>query len=221
MKRIGTLEVPETLTDLCRPDRMALVVYDMQVGIMSQVQDSAAIAERVATALDAARAHGFRIIFLRHLSMPKQLMGAFQYRQAMTWQRKTDPADVEPWFLRDSPGFQIVPELAPRASEAVIDKITFSAFEGTPLAIILRDCGLNAFAICGIATEIGIEPTVSHGADLGFVPVVLRDACGTGHAEAAERSFASIAFMADALMTDVATITAAMAAASHPPPLRD
>ena len=66
MKRIGTLEVPETLTDLCRPDRMALVVYDMQVGIMSQVQDGAAIAERVATALDAARAHGFRIVFLRH-----------------------------------------------------------------------------------------------------------------------------------------------------------
>jgi nicotinamidase-related amidase len=213
MKTVGTLEIPETLGDLCRPDSMALVVYDMQVGIARQVSDGAAVTERIATLLDAARANGFRVIFLRHMSMPKELMGAFQYRQAMMWQRKTDPADVQPWFLRGSEGFEIVPELAPRPSEAIIDKITFSAFEGTPLAIILRDCGLNAFAICGIATEIGIEPTVRHATDLGFVPVVVRDACGAGHAEAAERSLANMTFMGDAIVTDVAAITAAMAEA--------
>lgn len=211
MKTVGTLEIPETLADICRPDRMALVVYDMQVAIVRQVTDGAAITERVATVVNAARANGFRIIFLRHMSMPKELMGVFQYRQAMMWQRKTSPTEVQPWFLRDSPGFEIVPELAPRPSEAIIDKITFSAFEGTPLSIILRDCGLNAFAICGIATEIGIEPTVRHGADLGFVPVVVRDACGAGHDEAAERSLANIAFMADAIMTEASEITAAMA----------
>lgn len=211
MKTVGTLEIPETLADICRPDRMALVVYDMQVAIVRQVTNGAAITERVATVVNAARANGFRIIFLRHMSMPKELMGVFQYRQAMMWQRKTSPTEVQPWFLRDSPGFEIVPELAPRPSEAIIDKITFSAFEGTPLSIILRDCGLNAFAICGIATEIGIEPTVRHGADLGFVPVVVRDACGAGHDEAAERSLANIAFMADAIMTEASEITAAMA----------
>ena len=112
--------------------------------------------------------------------------------------------------LCDSPGFAVVPELAPRPSEAIIDKITFSAFEGTPLAIILRDCGLNAFAICGIATEIGIDPTVRHGADLGLIPVVVANACGAGHGEAAERSMANIAHMADAIVTNVATITVAM-----------
>ncbi len=37
----------------------------------------------------------------------------------------------------------------------------FSAFEGTPLAMVLSDCGLSAFAIVGIATEIGIDPTVA------------------------------------------------------------
>lgn len=214
MKTVGTLEIPETLADLCQPDRMALVVYDMQVGIVGQVKEGAAVVERVAAVLEAARTNGFRIIFLRHMSMPKELMGAFQYRQAMAWQRKTTPAEVQPWFLRSSPGFDVVPELAPRSSEAVIDKITFSAFEGTPLAIILRDCGLNAFAICGIATEIGIDPTVRHGADLGLVPVVVQDACGAGHAEAGERSLANMAFMGDATMTDTGTITAAMSGAS-------
>ena len=111
--------------------------------------------------------------------------------------RTNDPATIKPWFLPGSPGFEIVPELQPREDEAVIDKITFSAFEGTPLSIILRDLGLTSFAICGVATEIGIEP---HGADLGLVPLVIKDACGAGHAEAAERSFANIAFMGDALI---------------------
>lgn len=33
-------------------------------------------------------------------------------------------ADVKPSFLRDSPRFDVVPEIAPRASEAIVDKIT-------------------------------------------------------------------------------------------------
>jgi nicotinamidase-related amidase len=210
MRSIQGLEIGRGLEDYCRPDRMALVVYDMQAGIVSQVPDGPAVAARVKTVLEAARSGGYRIVFLRHMSMPRELMGAFQYRQAMAWQRTDDPEAVRPWFLRGSPGFDIVPELSPRDGEAVLDKITFSAFEGTPLAMILRDCGLTAFAICGIATEIGIDPTVRQGADLGLVPVVVRDACGAGHPEAGERAMANIAFMGDAVMTDVAGITAAM-----------
>ena len=40
--------------------------------------------------------------------------------------------------------------------------------------------------------EIGIEPTVRHGADLGYIPVVVSDACGFGHCDAAARSIASL-----------------------------
>jgi nicotinamidase-related amidase len=77
----------------------------------------------------------------------------------------------------------------------VLDKLAFSAFEGTPLAMILRDCALLAFAIVGIAIEIGIDPTVRHGADLGLVPIVVQDACGAGNGEAAQRALANLAFM--------------------------
>jgi biuret amidohydrolase len=196
------LEIPQNLADVCRPDRMALVVYDMQIGIVSQVKNGKEITDRVLRILTLAREHRYRVIFMRHMSLPTKLMGSFQFRQAMSWQRVADPSQVRPWFLRDSPGFDIVAELAPREDEVMLDKITFSAFEGTPLGMILRDCGLSAFAIAGIATEIGIEPTVRHGADLGLLPVVPRDACGAGHPEAAERSLANIAFMGDALVTD-------------------
>jgi nicotinamidase-related amidase len=162
--------------------------------------------------LNAARAAGVRVLFTRHLSLPKELMGAFQLRTAMAWQRVKTADEVKPWFLRDAPGFAIVPELRPTAREAIFDKITMSAFEGTPLDIALRDCNIRAFAIAGIAMEIGIEPTARHGADLGYIPVIIKDACGFGHAEAAARSIASLEFAGDSLMTTVEEFCAKVAA---------
>ena len=201
------LAIPETLADACDPDRTALVVYDMQVGILRQMQGAEEIITRVGDVLAAARDANMRVFFLRHLSLPKRLMGVFQLRQAMMWQRTDTVDDVHPWFLRGSEGFAITPELAPRDDEAIFDKITMSAFEGTPLDIALRDCGLNSFLLVGVATEIGLEPTVRHGADLGYLPILVTDACGAGHAEAGERAMASLRFMGDAFFTDVAELT--------------
>jgi biuret amidohydrolase len=210
MHRAFGLNIPQTLEDVFDPARLALVVYDMQVGIVNQVSNGAEITANVLEVVEAARAARLRIFFTRHLSLPTELMGASQFRMAMAWQRVKSPAEVKPWFLRDSPGFQLIPELTPLPSEAVFDKIAMSAFEGTPLNMALRDCGIAAFAIAGIAMEIGIEPTVRHGADLGYMPVVVKDACGFGHRDAAERSVASLEFAGDSLFTDVATICAAL-----------
>ena len=93
----------------------------------------------------------------------------------LAWQKVKSVNEVKPWFLRDSPGFHLIPEMTPLPSEAVFDKITMSAFEGTPLNIALRDCGIVAFAIVGVAMEIGIEPTVRHGADW----VIFQSSLGT------------------------------------------
>ena len=174
----------------------------MQLGILSQLKNADAIVAKVSQVLAAARAAGVRVFFMRHMSLPRELMGTFAYRMAMAWQRVDDPNEVKPWFLRDSPGFAITPELAPRDSEAIFDKLTMSALEGTPLAIALRDCGITAMALVGVAMEIGIEPTARHAADLGIIPVIVTDACGSGHAEAAERSVESLKFAGDAIFAD-------------------
>jgi len=158
VKKIFGLEVPITLPEVCGQERMALLVYDMQVGIASQTKGADGIVARVSRVLKAARDARMRIFFTRHMSLPLELMGAFQYRMAMNWQRVDEPDLVKPWFLRDSPGFPIHPSLTPRASEAIFDKITMSAFEGTPLEIALRDCGVSAVAIVGIALEASSLP---------------------------------------------------------------
>ncbi|PYJ22894.1 MAG: cysteine hydrolase [Verrucomicrobia bacterium] len=200
------LNIPQTLEEVCDPQRVALLVYDMQVGILSQIANPDKVTLQVLKVLTAARNACVRVFFSRHLSLPKELMGMFQFRMAMAWQRTNSPEQVNPWFLRDAPGFQITPELLPRRTEGVFDKLTMSAFEGTWLDFALRDCGINAFIIVGVATEIGIEPTARHGADLGYIPVLVTDACGAGNGDAAKRSIDSLKFAGDALITDTETI---------------
>jgi nicotinamidase-related amidase len=206
MKRVYGLSIPETLEEVCDPQRVGLLIYDMQIGILSQLKNGDQITQQVLKVLSAARNARVRVFFSRHLSLPKELMRMFQFRMAMAWQRVDSPDQVNPWFLRDTPGFQIVQELAPRPSEGVFDKLTMSAFEGTWFDFALRDCGVNAFIVVGVATEIGIEPTARHGADLGYIPVVVSDACGAGNEEAANRSIESLKFAGDALITDTETI---------------
>lgn len=206
MLKFQGFTIPRTLEETVSPENTALIVYDMQAGITHQVADGAEITGRVKLLLDAARRIGMRTFFTRHMSLPKNLMGAFQYRTAMAWQRLDSADKVQPMFLRDSPAFQIVPELQPLPTEAIFDKISMSAFEGTPLEIALRDCGVRSFIIAGIALEIGIDPTCRHGADLGLVPVLPSDACGFGNAEAAAHSLASLTHMGDSFITDTKTV---------------
>jgi nicotinamidase-related amidase len=206
MEKAYGLTIPQTLDEVCEPARMALLVYDMQVGVLSQIADADAVTSAVVRVLDAARRAGVRVLFSRHLSLPKEIMGVVQLRMAMAWQRVTSVEEVRPWFLRGSPGLEIAPAVTPLDREAVFDKITMSAFEGTWLDIALRDCGITTVAVVGVATEVGIEPTVRHAADLGYIPVVVGDACGAGNREAAERSLAGLRFTGDAMFTDVATL---------------
>jgi len=167
--------------------------------------------ERVSQVVTAARAGGYPVFFTRHMSLPVRLMGRAQLRTAMAWQRVDDPEKVQSWFLRDSPGFEIVADLSPRGDEAVFDKLAMSAFAGTPLEMALRDLGIRAFAIAGVALEIGIAPTVWHAVDLGLIPVVVTDACDGRDRPAMQRVLDDFRFSGEALLTDIATITPLLA----------
>lgn len=200
------LEIPESLEDVCAPEKLAVVVYDMQVGVLSQLPDGAEIVERVSKVVAAARRGGYPVIFLRHMFLPKRLMGRFALRMAMAWQGVETVEEVTPILQRDTAGFQLVPELRPQEGEIVFDKTSMSAFEGTPLASTLRDLGISTYAICGVALEIGIAPTVTHSTDLGFIPVVVEDAVGGRDEAGLARAWDEFEFQGHALVADVDTL---------------
>lgn len=204
------LTIPQTVEDVCDPGRMAVVIYDMQVGIVRQLPDGDKIAAACLQLRDTARENGFRVFYTRHMSIPVAAAGVAQLRTAMEWQHVDDPNEVRAPFPQGSPQYQLIPELTPGPDEIVFDKITMSAFAATPLDIALRDLGIDSFAIAGIALEVGIEPTVRHATDLGYLPVLVTDACGAGHPAAAERSYATMAFAGGSRTTDLSTLTELM-----------
>jgi nicotinamidase-related amidase len=155
-----------------------------------------------------------RTYFTRHVTLPVELMGVAQLRMWRAWQRVDRLEDVRSPFPPDAPPTQIVPALAPNDKEAVLDKLAFSAFVGTPLALTLRSVRVEALAIVGVATEIGIEPTARHAGDLGFIPVVVTDACAAGSAEAGARAMETLRFLGEAFLTDVAGFRDALASGS-------
>jgi nicotinamidase-related amidase len=183
----------------------------MQVGILEQIPNRETTIRHVREVLDAARAAQVRTYFTRHVTLPVELMGVAQLRMWRAWQGVDRLEDVRSPFLPDAPHTQIVPELRPTAREAVLDKLTFSAFAGTPLELALRGAGVSSIAIVGVATEIGIEPTARHAGDLGFVTVVVTDACAAGDAEAGARTMETLRFLGEGFLTDVAGFRDALA----------
>src|SRR5438477_12610223 len=73
MKNIFGLSIPQTLEEVCDPQRVDLVVYDMQVGILSQIKHADEIMRQVLKVLAAARIAGLLVFFSRRLSLPRYL----------------------------------------------------------------------------------------------------------------------------------------------------
>ena len=200
------IDIPDSLEEICAPPRAALLVYDLQAGIVSQIAGGDVVVDRIATLVRSARAAGLRIVYTRHYNVPLTWAGVGQLRMARSWQRVRTASELKQRLMPGSPEVQIVEAVAPRSEDVVLDKVTLSAFEGTPLAFLLRDLGIRSLLMGGIALEIGIEPTARHAADLGFIPVVVQDACGFGNAEAARRSLAALAYCGDSVLTDLRSV---------------
>lgn len=200
------LRIPMTISDLCDPSLMALIVYDMQVGIVQQLPNGDEIVAKVKGVTEAARAAGYPIFYTRHTSLPNRVAGIGALRRAMVWQQTDSPEKTSPSFLASAAATQIVPELEPSEDDVVLDKVTMSAFAGTYLDLAMRDKGLVGFAIAGIALEIGIGPTLFHGADLNYVPALIADACGARDEKARDCVLELARFGGDAIMTNTEEI---------------
>ena len=181
-----------------------------QKGIVPQISAGPKIVSLCGKLLEAARAGGFRIFFTRHFFLPNAVAGVGQLRRAMVWQHKKKPEETRPVFLQGSPLWEIVPELAPREGEVIIDKITMSAFEGTFLNLAMRDARLDCFVIAGIALEVGIGPTVRHGLDLNLCPVLVLDACGSKTTDAQQQTMATLRETGEVWASPSAEVLSAM-----------
>jgi biuret amidohydrolase len=78
-----------------------------------------------------------------------------------------------------SRGAEIIPELAPRPGDLVVDHTRVTGFCGTSLDSVLRARDIEAVVLTGVSTNLSVEGTAREATNLGYRSIVVSDACAT------------------------------------------
>jgi nicotinamidase-related amidase len=179
---------PESLTvDL---DRTAVVMIDMQRDFLEPGgfgetlgNDVSLLAKAVgpcAALLEGARRRGMLVVHTREGHRP-DLSDApkAKVERGAPSKRIGAPGPMGRILVRGEPGHDLVPALAPRAGEPVVDKPGKGAFYATDLHGILQNRGVENLIVCGVTTEVCVHTTVREANDRGFRCIVPGDCCAS------------------------------------------
>lgn len=132
--------------------RTALLVVDVQVGVMNTAWDAPRVIANVALAVDRARQQALPVLWVQH-------------------------ANHE--LPTDSPAWQWVPGLQPAEGEPLIAKAYNSAFEHTTLEATLARLGISHLVLAGAASNWCIRATAYAALERGYDLTLVADAHGT------------------------------------------
>ena len=156
--------------------KTALLVMDVQAGIVAMLPETAAILGPTAKAIAKARDRKIPVIYV--------VVGFRQGAPEVSLNNKGFAASKERFASIDMAEFMKVHEdLKPRADEVVVTKRRVSAFTGSDLEVILRAYGIQHLVLTGIATSGVVLSTLREAADKDYRITVLADCCADGDEE--------------------------------------
>ncbi len=137
------------MTTLENRPNAALLVIDVQNGVVEAAHERDAVVANVASLVEKARTQRIPVVWVRHSD------------EAL-------PAGSDEW--------QIVPELKPGDAEPVVEKTYLDSFEDTTLETVLSGLGVGRLVVAGAQTDACIRSTL-HGALVrGYDATLVSDA---------------------------------------------
>jgi nicotinamidase-related amidase len=185
--------------------RSALLVMDMQNGILGRIDPDGTVLGSAVTAAAAARDAGVPVVFVRVAFRPgyPEVSG---HNRAFSTLRDT----MGTAMTLHAEQTQVHADLAPRPDEPVVVKKRVSAFAGSDLDMVLRALGVGHLVLTGVATGGVVLSTVREAADRDFRLTVLADACADADPEV-HRALVDKVFPRQAEVTTVAAWAATLA----------
>jgi len=141
------------MTTLENRPNTALLVVDVQNGVVDGAHERDAVVANVGSLVERARSEQVPVVWVQH---------------------------SDEHLATGSDAWRIVPELAPDDAEPLIAKSYGDSFEDTPLETVLSDLGVGRLVVVGAETDACVRSTL-HGAFVrGYDATLVSDAHTTG-----------------------------------------
>jgi len=137
------------MTTLANRPNTALLVVDMQTGVIAAAHERDAVVANIGSLVEKARRERVPVVWIQHSG--EQL-------------------------ARESDDWRIVPELAPSDGEPLVEKRYGDSFEASDLETVLSGLGVGRLIVVGAQTDACIRSTL-HGALVrGYDTTLVSDA---------------------------------------------
>ena len=137
------------MTTIANRPNTALLVVDVQNGVVDGAHEREAVIANVGALVERARAAGAAVVWVQH--------------------------DDEQ-LVRESDAWRIVPELAPGDGEPLVEKRYGDAFEDTTLEAVLAERAIGRLIVVGAQTDACIRSTLHGALARGYDAMLVADA---------------------------------------------
>ena len=172
----------------CSPDEVALLLIDFQkdfchpdgylAKVGGDIEHAQTAVKKVMPVLEAARDAGVMVFHTREGHRPS-LIDLSKYKK---WRSCLAGAEIgmtsqtgSKFLVRGSPGWELIPELAPIDVEEVFDGPGYDKFMHTDLEHCLRCAGIKYLIVAGLTTEVCVSSTIRGATERGFECLLVTD----------------------------------------------
>jgi nicotinamidase-related amidase len=137
------------MTTLPNRPNTALLVIDMQIGVVAKALARDAVVANIAGLVERARRQKIPVVWVQ---------------------------DMEVDGGKGSAGWPLIPELSPSAAEPLVEKAYGDSFEGTDLETVLAELKVGRLVVVGAQTDACIRCTIHGACARGYDVLLVSDA---------------------------------------------